>query len=277
MTRANLTNAELGAFLRARRERLRPADVGLTGDAGRRRTPGLRREEVALLSGVGVTWYTWLEQGRAVSASGQVIDALARALLLSPDEHAHLRLLAGLPAASAPPADGDPRPRLQHLVDSVAPSPAAVTDVHFDYVVWNRAYARLRHDPETLPAGRCNALWMLFTDADNRTRLRQWEASVRAVLSQFRIAAGQRPDDPRFRELIGALAEASPEFRAWWPEYSVRYFRPATIDLELPRGGLVSLHLFQLRLVDQPDLILVLQTPATAADLAAVTAELRGA
>src|SRR5215475_14801582 len=111
---------ELGAFLRARRAQLRPADVGLPGGgaSGRRRTPGLRREEVAQLSGVGVTWYTWLEQGRPISASGQVIDAIGRALQLTPDEHEHLRLLAGLPALESPAQDTDLTPRLQRLVDA---------------------------------------------------------------------------------------------------------------------------------------------------------------
>ena len=120
--------SELGAFLRACRARLTPFDVGLpSGSAsGRRRTPGLRREEVAQLSGVGVTWYTWLEQGRDISASVQVVDALARALLLTDDEHRHLRELAGLPPPSLPVLIDDMLPRLQRLVDAQAPCPASV-------------------------------------------------------------------------------------------------------------------------------------------------------
>jgi transcriptional regulator with XRE-family HTH domain len=141
---------ELAAFLRAQRARLTPADVGLPeGSApGRRRTPGLRREEVAQLSGVGVTWYTWLEQGRDIAASAQVIDALVRALRLTPDQH-----------------------------------------------------------------------------------------------------------------LVAALTEASPQFRDWWAEYPARYFRPATIGINHPQAGLITLQMFQLRLVEQPDLIMVIQVP----------------
>src|SRR5262249_10848089 len=118
---------ELAVFLRARRAGLGPADVGLPDDSssGRRRTPGLRREEVAQLSGVGVTWYTWLEQGRDISASGQVVDALARALLLTPDQHRHLRELAGLPPPEPPAPTGELMPRLQRLVHAAAPSPAS--------------------------------------------------------------------------------------------------------------------------------------------------------
>ena len=154
---------ELAAFLRTQRARLTPADVGLaTGSAsGRRRTKGLRREEVAQLSGVGVTWYTWLEQGRDISASAQVIDALARALLLSQDQHRHLRELAGQPPPEPQAADGDVRPRLQMLVDAAMPSPASVCDRHFDYVAWNQAYARVRHDPASLPHLAARDPWPL--------------------------------------------------------------------------------------------------------------------
>jgi transcriptional regulator with XRE-family HTH domain len=265
--------AELATFLRAQRTRLSPADVGLPeGSAsGRRRTPGLRREEVAQLSGVGVTWYTWLEQGRDITASAQVIDALARALLLTPDQHRHLRELASLPAPE-PEAPGDGLlPRLQLLVDAVAPSPASIYDEHFDYLVWNEPYVRVRHDPGTLPAGRRNMIWMMFTDPANRARMVAWEPAARSVLSQFRAAAGRHPDDSRFAELAAALAEASPQFRQWWAEYPVRYFRPGTIAVNHPEAGLIGLQMFQLRLVDQPGLLLVIQVPAGAAHLARVS------
>jgi transcriptional regulator with XRE-family HTH domain len=263
---------ELAAFLRGCRARLAPTDVGLPeGSAsGRRRTAGLRREEVAQLSGVGVTWYTWLEQGRDITASAQVIDALARALLLTGDQHRHLRELAGLPPLEPPAPAGDMLPRLQRLVDAAAPNPASVYDEHFDYLVWNQPYARIRHDPSTLPTSRRNMLWMMFTDPDNRARMVRWETAARAVLSQFRAAAGRRPGDPRFAELVAALTEASPQFRDWWAEYPIRYFRPATIAVKQPKAGLIQLEMFQLRLVDQPGLLLVIQVPATATCLARI-------
>ncbi len=254
---------QLADFLRSRRARLTPADVGLPGDSepGRRRTPGLRREEVAELSGVGVTWYTWLEQGRKITASPQVVDALARALRLSADEHRHLRELAGL--AAAPPASGDdPQARLQRLVDAAAPNAASVYDVHFDYLVWNEPYRRIRHDPAGLPAGRRNLLWMMFTEAENRARMTTWDRAARALLSQFRAAAGRHPDDPRFAELTTALTEASPQFRDWWAQYPVRYFRPARIRGRHPQAGRITLELFQLRLEDDPDQLMVMQVPA---------------
>ncbi|MEU7746415.1 helix-turn-helix transcriptional regulator [Nonomuraea sp. NPDC049158] len=270
--------AELGAFLRARRARLRPVDVGLPEDVipGRRRTAGLRREEVAELSGVGVTWYTWLEQGRNISTSVQVIDALARALLLGPDHHRHLRHLAGLAAPDRETPSDDVRPRLRRLVDAVAPNIASIYDGHFDYLAWNRAYALVRHDPDRFPADRRNLVWMMFTDEENRARMTRWEPAARAVLSQFRAMVGQRPDDPRFADIVAGLTAASPEFREWWNEYPIRSFRPATIELDHPEAGRIELEMFQVRLVERPDLVMVVQVPANHAALQRITSMLAG-
>ncbi len=113
-------------------------------------------------------------------------------------------------------------------------------------------------------------LWMMFTDAANRARMIRWESAALAVLSQFRAAVGRRPGDPRFAELVAALTEASPQFRDWWAEYPVRYFRPATIAINHPQAGLIALRMFQLRLVDQPGLVMVIQVPASETYLARV-------
>ena len=161
-------------------------------------------------------------------------------------------------------------PRLQLLVDAAAPSPASVYDSHFDYLVWNEPYASVRHDPSTLPGDRRNMLWMMFTDPENRARIVHWESAARTVLSQFRAAAGRHPDDARFAELVAALTEASPQFRDWWAGYPVRYFRPATIGIRHPEAGLIALEMFQLRLVDQPSLIMVIQVPAGKTSLARI-------
>jgi transcriptional regulator with XRE-family HTH domain len=255
--------AELAAFLRTQRARLRPPDVGLPDDpvSGRRRTPGLRREEVAQLSGVGVTWYTWLEQGRNIAASEQVLDALARALRLDPDQRRHLRALAGRITAVDGTAVDQVLPRLQRLVDVATPNPASIYDANLDYLVWNVAYVRCRNDPAQLPADRRNLLWMMFTDEENRSRMVRWEPAARAVLSQFRAAAGQRPGDPRHAALVAGLSEASPEFRCWWTEYPVRSFRPATIAIDHPEAGRLNFELYQLRPVEHPDLLMVIQVP----------------
>jgi hypothetical protein len=201
-----------------------------------------------------------------------VVDALTRALLLSPDQHRHLRGLAGLAAPpDQPPAD-DLLPRLQRLADSVLPSVASIYDVHFDYLAWNEAYVRVRRDPAELPEGRRNMLWMMFTDEVNRERMLRWESAARTTLSQFRVAAGQRPDDPRFAELAAALRAASPEFRAWWGEYPERYFQPAKIAIRHPEAGRIALEMFQLRLVEHPDLVMVMQVPASPPDAERVAA-----
>jgi transcriptional regulator with XRE-family HTH domain len=261
--------AELGAFLRAQRARLRPSDVGLPDghQPGLRRTPGLRREEVAQLSGVGVTWYTCLEQGRNISASEQVVEALARALRLDPDQHRHLRGLAGLVTAADETPIADVLPRLRRLVDAAVPNIASIYDARLDYVVWNMPYTCIRHDPATLPAERRNLLWMMFTDAGNRARMVRWEPAARAVLSQFRAAVGQRPDDPRSAALVAELSTASPEFREWWSEYPIRGFKPATIGIDHPQIGRLRLEMFQFRPVEHPDLLMVLQVPASKDDL----------
>ncbi len=265
--------AELAAFLRAQRARLRPVDVGLPEDcdSGRRRTPGLRREEVAQISDVSVTWYTWLEQGRNISPSEQVVEALARALLLDPDQRRHLRGLAGLSTATGKTHIDEVLPRLQRLVNAAAPNIASIYDMHFDYVVWNTPYKRLRNDPAMLPADRRNLLWMMFSDAENRARMVRWESAARAVLSQFRAAAGQRPGDPRFATITAELTEASAEFREWWAEYPIRDFRPATIRIDHPEIGRLDLEMFQFRPVEHPDMLMVLQVPRSVDDLQRVT------
>src|SRR5579875_2262056 len=161
-TDAQLRRRELGAFLRSRRERLTPADVGLP-QSGRRRTPGLRREEVASLAGVGMTWYTWLEQGRDINASGQVLEAIARTLLLDAHERTHLYTLAGV----TPPgvaSDGHAiTPQVRAAIDRLHPFPAFVSNGRYDLLAYNRAYQALIGDLDALPVEERNSLWIMFT------------------------------------------------------------------------------------------------------------------
>ncbi|WP_194814896.1 helix-turn-helix transcriptional regulator [Nocardia sp. XZ_19_385] len=257
--------AELADFLKAHRSRLRPADVGLPGDLlpGRRRTPGLRREEVAELAGVSLTWYTWLEQGRKIAASPQVVDALARALRLEPVQHRQLRRLAGLADPVVKYQVGDEISRLQRMVDALCPTPAVVHDARLDFVVWNTAFSRIRTDPAALPPERRNLLWWMYTDERNRAMMRRWEPAARAILSQFRVLLGNSPGDPRLTQVVSELSAASAEFRTWWLEYPVQDFRPTTIGIDHPEAGPIDLELFQLRPVENPELLLVVQLPAT--------------
>jgi hypothetical protein len=165
----------------------------------------------------------------------------------------------------------DALPRLQRLVNAAAPNIASIYDMHFDYVVWNTPYQRLRNDPALLPADRRNLLWMMFSDTENRARMVRWEPAARAVLSQFRSAVGHRPDDPRFAAMVAQLTKASPEFRRWWAEYPIRDFRPATIGVDHPEIGRLNLEMFQFRPVEHPDMLMVLQVPRTTDDLQRVT------
>ena len=269
---------ELAAFLTTHRSRLRPADVGLPEDLipGRRRTPGLRREEVAELAGVSLTWYTWLEQGRKITASPQVVDALARALRLEPVQHRQLRRLAGLADPVVTYRATDQLSRLQRLVDEIWPTPAVVHDACLDFVVWNSAFRRIRTDPSALAPERRNLLWWMYTDERNRAMMRGWEAAARAILSQFRVLVGNSPGDQRLTRVVTELSAASAEFRSWWSEYPVQDFQPAVLDIDHPEIGPIALELFQLRLVENPELLLVAQLPATAEDRELIRTYLNG-
>lgn len=179
---------ELAGFLRSRRERLAPLDAGVRAGP-RRRTPGLRREEVAQLSGVSLTWYTWLEQARDITVSRQVLDAVARALQLPATERRYLFALAGEPLP-ADPAPAPVSPTLQRLVDSLDPNPAYLVNPCYDILAWNRAEAGLIGDPARLPDAERNTIWLLFTDPAMRTLLVDWRGEAQRLLAQYRAAAG---------------------------------------------------------------------------------------
>ena len=213
--------AELADFLRTRREALRPEDVGLPG-GGRRRTPGLRREEVSQLAGVGTTWYTWLEQGRYVRASASVLEAIAGALQLTPAERAHLILLGrGEQAAPAKSPSEKVHPTIRKLVESLNPSPACIAGRRYDFLAWNDAHAAVFGDPAEMPDGRRNLLWSIFTDQARRTLHADWNEGARRLVARFRAQAARHVGDPDFESLISALQQASPEFREWWDLHEV--------------------------------------------------------
>ncbi|TQM79833.1 helix-turn-helix protein [Saccharothrix saharensis] len=261
---------ELGAFLRARRERLKPQDVGLAPVAGRRRTPGLRREEVAQLSGVGLTWYTWLEQGRDIPSSRQVIEALATALRLDDDDRDHIFELAGLRAAEPRSPDGELPALVQRVLDNLMPNPAYVFDQRLDILAWNRAQALLWLDPGTVEPAERNLLWLIFTDPLVRSLLVDWESAAGSVLGQFRAAAGRSSGDHRYAEIANRLREVSPEFGKRWDSYPVAEFDVEVNRLDHPGVGRIDLDLLHLRLVEHPTLTVVLQTPVGPVDSARI-------
>ncbi|WP_406488983.1 helix-turn-helix transcriptional regulator [Streptomyces phaeochromogenes] len=218
MTTTQRRRPELAAFLRSRRARVTPADVGMPPGL-RRRTPGLRREEVAQLSGVGVTWYTWLEQGRPINASPQVLDAVARTLRLDLPEREHLYDLAEVPythgTESTALAIG---PEVQEIVDALDPSPAVVYNARYDILATNPAYRDVFFVPETRPSGGGvrNALWTLFTASEEDCPLVFRESELPVMVATLRAAYGRHVGEPVWEDFIRRLSEVSGHFARLW-------------------------------------------------------------
>ncbi|PRY41788.1 helix-turn-helix protein [Umezawaea tangerina] len=219
--------AELGDFLRTRRARLRPEDVGVVS-RGARRVPGLRREELAQLAGVSVTYYTRLEQGQSQNASDDVLDAIARALRLDEDESAHLRDLArpGRRKRRQPRRAESARNGVRQLVAAMDKVPAVAMDRRSDVLAWNplgHALLAGHHDPRSpySAATRPNLTRMLFLDAHTRELYPHWEDEAKRSVASLRLVAGRHPDDRPFAELIGELCVKSPEFASLWSRHPV--------------------------------------------------------
>ncbi|MEV7279809.1 helix-turn-helix domain-containing protein [Streptomyces sp. NPDC093111] len=211
---------ELAGFLRSRRERISPEQVGLPRGR-RRRTPGLRREEVAQLSAVGVTWYTWLEQARPIQVSPQVLDALAGALLLDPTERNHLFALAGQtdphPETPCPAVT----PALRGLLDQLEPVPAAVQNSRYDFLAYNRTFGRLFCDLDALPREERNSIWLAFTNDEFRAAVADLPEVLTSLAGKLRAAMAEHLAEPAWKELLHRLRTASPEFREIWARHDV--------------------------------------------------------
>ena len=211
---------ELATFLRTRRERITPDDVGLP-PGSRRRTPGLRREEVAQLAGVGVTWYTWLEQGRDINASAQVLEAVARTLRMDHQERQHLFRLAGI-APLAPDAECAMLPtHLQDVLDQLDPFPALVSSLRFDLLAYNRAYNYLVDDVDHILPEERNLIWLFFTHPAWIEVCDGWDAAGNYLVAQLRARMATHLDDPMWTELVDRLLAASPEFAQRWERHDV--------------------------------------------------------
>jgi transcriptional regulator with XRE-family HTH domain len=236
-----LRRQELGTFLRSRRERISPQQVGLIS-GGRRRTPGLRREELAQMAGVGVTWYTWLEQGRDINVSGQVLEAVCRALLLDPSERAHVMTLAGLDDHEVVRECAALSPSVQVLLDQLGPFPATVVNARFDHLAYNRAYGRLADDLDLIPLEDRNTLWLGFTDPAWRRSMVEWEDSMGRMVAQFRLNMADHVGEPSWKELVRRLSEASPEFVDMWSRRDVRGAENRTKLVLNDHVGLLRVH-----------------------------------
>ena len=255
----------LGAYLKDRRTRLDPAACGLPGT--RRRTPGLRREEVALRAHISPAWYTWLEQGRGGAASPQVLDRLSQALMLTEVEREHLFLLGlGRPPEARYRGVEGITPRLQRVLDALEPSLAIIRTATWDVVAWNRATAAVLTDYSLLPPGERNVLRLLFGDPRVRAAQDDWEGVARFVVGSFRADAARAGAVEEVRALAEELCRTSPEFAAMWRDNDVRSHGEGLKHLRHPVLGRITLELSSFAVDGRPDLWLLVHNPVLPAD-----------
>jgi transcriptional regulator with XRE-family HTH domain len=266
--------AELADFLRSRRASIQPEDVGLPS-GGRRRTPGLRREEVASLSGVGTTWYTWLEQGRDVRASMDVFEAIAKALRLTPAERTHLILLGrGEEAPACKPPAERVSPTLRRLVENLGANPAMVIGRRWDYLAWNRAACVVFGDFGAIPKSARNHLWQLYMDPGRRELFDDWQESSRLATAKFRADSAEHLGDPSFEELIQALRQSSPDFCKAWKRHEVARVGEGRRTLHHPVAGTLTFEHAVFHPVEFPEQRLTLYSPVADSDTAEKLEEL---
>ncbi len=249
---------ELGAFLSSRRGRLQPDELGLP--VGQRRTPGLRREEVALLAGVSVSWYTWLEQGRDIGVSTAMLERLSSVLRLNRAETAHLFALSSHQPSVVPNFD-EPSAGLLYLVQAIDPVPAYLRNSRLDILAWNPAVADLFVDYGELEPHERNTLRLLFLYPPYRSLIRDWKQMALGTISVFRAARAKASDKTPFDRLVEEICAGSEEFRIWWPQVEVQGFDEGEKRLRHPTQGFLDLTFVALILEGRPDLSLVTYIP----------------
>ena len=266
-SRSEQRRSELGQFLKARRARLSPEDVGMPPGT-RRRTPGLRREEVALLAGVGVTWYTWLEQGRQINASTQVLDAVARTLRLDRAERWHLyRLAEAMPLRAQGGTKGHSMAvpdAVREIVTSLDPLPVSLVNSRFDILMSNDASEELFWEWHSLPCIHKNQLWCCITEPTARDKFPRYDTHVRYLVARLRSAYSRHIGEPDWEEDIRRLAGLSREFADLWARHEVAESTPHVLTYDHPRAGTVSFTVTELELPSMPEARLVVYTPDNA-------------
>ncbi len=210
----------MSAFLRSRRERIRPEEVGFAPGA-RRRTPGLRREEVAQLAGVGVTWYTWLEQGRDINVSAQVLEAISRTLRLDRLERNHLYTLAGIALGAAKSECSSLPGSIQKMLDQLSPYPAQVVNSRYDVLAFNDAYCKVILDIASVPIEERNLLWLTFVSDEWRCGFADAESIKLHMVAGYRAASADHLGEPSWQDLTERLLASSPLFAELWERYDV--------------------------------------------------------
>jgi transcriptional regulator with XRE-family HTH domain len=259
------TNNPLGTYLRDRRARLDPADLGFP--VARRRTPGLRREEVAQRSNISATWYTWLEQGRGGAPSADVLNRIAAGLMLTDAEREHPFLLAlGHPPEVHYKAAVGVTPRLQHVLDALEISPALIKTATWDVVAWNRAAAILLTDYGRLAPSERNILRMIFTNPKIKATQNDWHSMTRFVVGAFRADAARAGAASEVSQLVDELSRLSPEFEALWRDNDVHAYGEGVKQIRHPVLGPLLLEYSSFAVDGRPDLSMIVYNPATAED-----------
>ncbi len=258
---------ELANFLRKKRAQISPSEVGLP-PGKRRRTPGLRREELAYLAGIGVTWYVWLEQGRVITVSAQVLKSIAKVLSLTPEEENHLFVLAQVPlpyvfSEVTPTID----PAMQQILDALETYPAYVSNQRWDLVAWNQAACRVFANFEKMALKERNILRFVFTHPAQRQRLVNWEEEAQSVLALFRASCDRFVRESWFKDLVADLHQISPEFREWWPRHDIRAVHGKYKEIEHPLVGRLLFHPIVL-VSEIPSLRMVMEVPSLQTDTA---------
>ncbi|MET0278834.1 MAG: helix-turn-helix transcriptional regulator [Pseudorhodoplanes sp.] len=265
----------LGTYLKDRRAKLDPAAFGLP--LKRRRTPGLRREEVAQRANVSATWYTWLEQGRGGAPSASVLDRIARAMMLTDVEREHIFLLGlGRPPEVRYQATEGVTPRLQRVLDSLEISPAFVKTPTWDVVAWNRAAAAVLTDYGALAPEQRNILRLIFRDSRVRAAQADWESVARFVVAAFRADAARAGATKAVQALVDDLCRLSPEFEAMWGDNDVRSYGDGAKTLHHAIAGPIAMEYSAFAVDGRPDLGMVIYNPATPADAERIRSLLKG-
>jgi transcriptional regulator with XRE-family HTH domain len=258
------TANKLGTYLRDRRVRLDPAALGFSG--GRRRTPGLRREEVAQRANIRPTWYTWLEQGRGGAPSADVLNRIAAGLMLTEPEREHLFMLGlGRPPEVRYKAVDGVTPRLQRVLDGMAASPAIIKTATWDVIAWNRAAAVVLTDYAKLPPDGRNILRLMFADSRVRAAQEDWQSVARSVVAGFRADAARAGAGEEIAQLVEELSRLSPEFEALWRDNEIFAHGEGLKRITHPELGLLELEFSVFAVDGRPDLGMLVYNPVTAA------------
>ncbi|MCC8433448.1 helix-turn-helix transcriptional regulator [Brevibacillus sp. M2.1A] len=253
---------ELGLFLKSRRSRLSPEQFGLS-KGPRRKVPGLRREELAQIAGIGLTWYTWLEQGKDIQVSTQVLDSLVTVMKLDTEERNHLFMLAHgqLPVEQTTSFEAGITKIMQNFMNDFEMCPAYATDQRWDILMWNKAAQLVFGDFEKMNKKERNAVWRCFASTDYRKLMGDWESHAKRLLGQFRSTSTPFVGEDWFKELVGELMELSPEFREWWPRYDIQGTPIGTKQINHPTAGTMTMEHMTFRVYDAPELKLTIYRP----------------